>query len=55
MTVETPHRRSDQWATSLTAPERRVEALVAAYIHELSSRHDAEREAGRAEHGEGAS
>ena len=47
MTVETPHRRSDQWATSLTAPERRVEALVAAYIHELSPRHNSERDAGK--------
>ena len=50
MTVETP-RRSDQQATSLASSERRVEALVAAYIHELSSRHDAEREAGMAEPG----
>jgi len=31
------------------ASERRLEALVAAYIHELSSRHHAEREATRAE------
>lgn len=43
--VETPRRRSDQRATGRTAPERRVEAVVAAYIHELSPRHDAEREA----------
>ncbi len=46
MTIETPRRRSDQRATSRTAPERRAEALVAAYIHELSPRHDAERERG---------
>jgi hypothetical protein len=31
------------------ASERRVEALVAAYIHELSPRHRAERKATRAE------
>ena len=48
MTIETPRRRSDQRATSRTAPERRAEALVAAYIHELSPRHDAERERGGA-------
>jgi hypothetical protein len=46
MTLETPRRRSDQRATSRVAPERRAEALVAAYIHALSPRHDAEREAG---------
>ncbi len=34
---------------SRTAPERRAEALIAAYIHELSPRHDAEREAGEAD------
>ena len=43
MTIETPPTRADQRATSAAAPDRRVEALVAAYIHELSSRHDAER------------
>ena len=47
MTVETARRRADQRATS-SPPPIGVEALVAAYIHELSPRHDAEREAGRA-------
>jgi hypothetical protein len=49
MNVETPRRRSDQRATSRTAPERRAEALIAAYIHELSPRHAAERDARMAE------
>jgi hypothetical protein len=46
MTAKTPPTRSDQRATSRAAPERHFEALVAAYIHELSPRHHAEREAG---------
>jgi hypothetical protein len=49
MTPETTLRRLDRRAVSRAASERRTEALVAAYIHELSSRHDAEREARRAQ------
>jgi hypothetical protein len=51
MNVETARRRPghgarpDYRAVSRTASERRAEALVAAYIHELSPRHHAEREA----------
>jgi hypothetical protein len=50
MTMETAPRRHDHGAAghraaSRAAPERRVAALVAAYIHELSPRHRAEREA----------
>jgi hypothetical protein len=55
MTTETPRRRDDQRATSVTAPDRRLEALVAAYIHELSPRHHAERQARTAEDGDDAS
>lgn len=47
MTIKAPLSRADQRAKSATAPDRRVEALVAAYIHELSPRHDAKREAGK--------
>ena len=47
MTVETARRDPDRRPTSRAASERRAEALVAAYIHELSPRHRAEREAGR--------
>jgi hypothetical protein len=46
MTIETGRRRPHRWAESRGA-ERRAEALVAAYIHELSPRHRAEREAMR--------
>ena len=44
MTVETERRHPNRWPTSSPASERRAEALVAAYIHELSPRHRAERE-----------
>ena len=46
MSIETTRSRAEQRATSATAPDRRLEALVAAYIHELSPRHDVERQAG---------
>ena len=49
MTIETARRRPDRRPMSRRASERRAEALVAAYIHELSPRHRAEREATRAE------
>jgi hypothetical protein len=45
MIAETERRDHDRRATLGAASQRRVEALVAAYIHELSSRHRAEREA----------
>jgi len=48
MTMETGRRRPQRWPESRVA-ERRAEALVAAYIHELSPRHRAEREATKAE------
>ena len=48
MTIESRTTRLEPRAPS-RASERRVEALVAEYIHELSSRHHAEREAARAE------
>jgi hypothetical protein len=44
MTVQDARRRSTDRAVNRAVPERRAEALVAAYIHELSSRHHAERE-----------
>ena len=58
MTLETTRRRPDHQAVRAApadraaparrgAPERRAEALVAAYIHELSPRHRSEREAGK--------
>ena len=47
MTIETGRRRPQRWPESRVA-ERRTEALVAAYIHELSPRHRAEREATKA-------
>jgi hypothetical protein len=49
MTVEDTRRRLTDRAVSRVVPERRAEALVAAYIHELSSRHHAERELRRGE------
>ena len=49
MTIEAERRQRNRRAASTAASERRAEALVAAYIHELSSRHDAEREARRAQ------
>ena len=48
MTMETGRRRPQRWPESRVA-ERRAEALEAAYIHELSPRHRAEREATKAE------
>jgi hypothetical protein len=47
MTIETGRRGPQRWPESRVA-ERRTEALVAAYIHELSPRHRAEREATKA-------
>ena len=47
MTIETGRRLPQRWPASRAA-ERRTEALVAAYIHELSPRHRAEREANKA-------
>ena len=44
MTIETTRRRPDRRLESRVA-QRRAEALVSAYIHELSPRHRAEREA----------
>jgi len=44
MTIETARRRPDRRPDSRAA-QRRAEALVSAYIHELSPRHRAEREA----------
>lgn len=46
MREETAHRRPDHRAASRAASERRAQALVAAYIHDLSPRHRADREAG---------
>ena len=53
MTIEAERRQRDRSAVSRAASERHTEALVAAYIHELSSRHDAARETrgGPARHG----
>ena len=48
MMSETARRRLHRRPESRVA-ERRAEALVAAYIHELSPRHRAEREARTAE------
>jgi hypothetical protein len=48
MTTETGRTRPHRWPESRVA-ERQAEALVAAYIHELSPRHHAEREARKAE------
>jgi hypothetical protein len=45
MTNETPQRGPDGRRASRPTSQRRVDALVAAYIHELSPRHRAEREA----------
>jgi hypothetical protein len=44
MTIETQRRHPDRWRASRAPSERRDEALVAAYIHELSPRHRAERQ-----------
>ncbi|MEK6326838.1 MAG: hypothetical protein AABM66_04835 [Actinomycetota bacterium] len=49
-TGETRHRNDvERGRPAGRSSERRAEALVAAYIHELSSRHRTEREATRAE------
>jgi hypothetical protein len=45
MTIETRPRRLEGRGASGPASRRRADALVAAYIHELSPRHRAEREA----------
>jgi hypothetical protein len=45
MKDQTAHRRLSHPAAGRAASERRTEALVAAYIHDLSPRHRAEREA----------
>jgi hypothetical protein len=49
MTIETERSHPNRWPASSAASERRAEALVAAYIHELSPRHRAEREGRKAE------
>jgi len=49
MTIETTSRRPESRREGGQASRRRVDALVAAYIHELSPRHRAEREARRPE------
>jgi hypothetical protein len=49
MTFETTDRRRPERPANSLAHQRRVDALVAAYIHELSGRHRAEREAGKGE------
>ena len=51
MTIEAERRQRNRRAASAAASERRAEALVAAYIHELSPRHRAEREARKPEPG----
>jgi hypothetical protein len=53
MTTETADRRAPDRAAGSSARQRRVDALVAAYIHELSPRHRAEREASRTESADG--
>jgi hypothetical protein len=53
MTLENTDRRPPERAASNSARQRRVDALVAAYIHELSPRHRAEREAGKVERAAG--
>ena len=55
MITETTPTGAERRTTSATSPDRRLEALVAAYIHELSPRHHAERQAGEAEDGDNAS
>ena len=49
MRIETERRRPHHRPASRAASDRRAEALVASYIHELSPRHRAEREARKAE------
>jgi hypothetical protein len=48
MTPSSTHRGVDRPSRSRALSERRTEALVAAYIHELSPRHQAARESRRA-------
>jgi len=51
MRTETGQRRLEGRGASGSASRRRADALVAAYIHELSPRHRAEREARKPEPG----
>ena len=51
MMIETGQRRLEGRGASGPASRRRADALVAAYIHELSPRHRAEREARKPEPG----
>jgi hypothetical protein len=52
MIIETTPNGAEQRPTSATSPDRRLEALVAAYIHELSPRHHAARQGADAEDGD---
>ena len=52
MTVDTARTRPDHRLMSGAASDRRTEALIASYIHELSPRHHADREATHAEPGD---
>jgi hypothetical protein len=47
MTIETAQREPEVGRANTS--QRRIDALVAAYIHELSPRHRAERETGTPE------
>jgi hypothetical protein len=47
MTPETTAARPAKLPAGSSARRRRFDALVAAYIHELSARHGAERDASR--------
>ena len=49
MITETTPTGAERRTTSATSPDRRLEALVAAYIHELSPRHHAARQGADAE------
>ena len=51
MTIETALRELQGQGASESVSRRRADALVAAYIHELSPRHRAEREARKPEPG----
>jgi hypothetical protein len=51
MRIETAQRELQGQGASESVSRRRVDALVAAYIHELSPRHRAEREARKPEPG----
>ena len=52
MTVDTARRRPDRRPRAARPLTAAAEALVAAYIHELSPRHRADREATHAEPGD---